>query len=171
MLARGIYAGIAGPSLETSAERRWLRSTGADAVGMSTVLEVIAAVHMGMRVLGLSAITNAADGGPDQQPDTIEQVLAHAAVAGRRIAALLARSACRNAAPPMPGKRRSSVVLLALAAVLGMSLWFVSGGDPARARRRRRLPPGRAAALSSAVQIGFVFGALGACHPRHGGPP
>ena len=88
-LGRGIYAGIAGPSLETSAERRWLRSTGADAVGMSTVLEVIAAVHMGMRVLGLSAITNAADGGPDQQPDTIEEVLAHAAVAGRRIAALL----------------------------------------------------------------------------------
>lgn len=88
-LGRGIYAGISGPSLETSAERRWLRSTGADAVGMSTVLEVIAAVHLGMRVLGLSAITNAADGGPDQQPDTIEEVLAHAAAAGRRIAGLL----------------------------------------------------------------------------------
>jgi purine-nucleoside phosphorylase len=88
-LRRGIYAGIAGPSLETSAERRWLRNTGADAVGMSTVLEVIAAVHMGMRVLGFSAITNAADGGPDQQPDTIEDVLAHAANAGLHIATLL----------------------------------------------------------------------------------
>jgi purine-nucleoside phosphorylase len=90
-LARGIYAGVAGPSLETSAERRFFRSAGADAVGMSTVVEVIAAVHCGFRVLGLSAITNAATGGADQQPDTIEQVLAHAAVAGEKIAAILAR--------------------------------------------------------------------------------
>lgn len=89
-LRRGIYAGIAGPSLETSAERRWLRSTGADAVGMSTVLEVIAAAHAGLPVLGLSAITNAATGGPEQEPDTIEAVLAHAGIAGRDIARLLA---------------------------------------------------------------------------------
>lgn len=88
-MATGIYAGITGPSLETSAERRWLRSTGADAVGMSTVLEVIAANHCGMKALGLSAITNAADGGPDQQPDTIEQVLEHAAHAGARMARIL----------------------------------------------------------------------------------
>ncbi|MFT6774305.1 MAG: purine-nucleoside phosphorylase [Paracoccaceae bacterium] len=88
-LPSGIYCGIAGPSLETSAERRWMRSTGAHAVGMSTVLEVIAAVHCGMRCVGLSAITNAAAGGPDQQPDTIEDVLAHAEVAGRRIGAIL----------------------------------------------------------------------------------
>ncbi len=92
-LPEGIYAGIAGPSLETSAERRWLRSTGADAVGMSTVLEVVAANHAGMRVLGLSAITNAAAGGPDQQPDTIEEVLENAARAGARIARLLERVA------------------------------------------------------------------------------
>jgi purine-nucleoside phosphorylase len=90
-LRHGIYAGIAGPSLETSAERRFLRAAGADAVGMSTVIEVIAAVHCGFQVLGFSAITNAATGGPDQQPDTIEQVFAHAAVAGRKIAAILAR--------------------------------------------------------------------------------
>jgi purine-nucleoside phosphorylase len=90
-LRHGIYVGVAGPSLETSAERRFLRAAGADAVGMSTVLEVVAAVHAGMRVLGLSAITNAATGGPDQQPDSIEAVLAHAGHAGRDIAALLAR--------------------------------------------------------------------------------
>ncbi|MGM0583971.1 MAG: purine-nucleoside phosphorylase [Pseudomonadota bacterium] len=88
-LPEGVYAGIPGPSLETSAERRWLRSTGADAVGMSTVLEVIAANHAGMQVLGLSAITNPAHGGPDQQPDTIEAVLENAAKAGARIARLL----------------------------------------------------------------------------------
>lgn len=88
-LARGVYCGIAGPSLETSAERRWMRSTGANAVGMSTVLECVTAVHCGMRCLGLSAITNAADGGPDQQPDTIEEVLANAATAGEKIAAIL----------------------------------------------------------------------------------
>ncbi|EEW24963.1 purine-nucleoside phosphorylase [Rhodobacter ferrooxidans] len=88
-LHEGIYAGVAGPSLETSAERRFFRSIGADAVGMSTVLEVIAAAHVGLPVLGLSAISNAATGGPDQQPDTIEQVLAHAAVAGRVMMQLL----------------------------------------------------------------------------------
>lgn len=90
-LRRGIYAGIAGPSLETSAERRFLRASGADAVGMSTVIEVIAAAHAALPVLGLSAITNAATGGPDQAPDTIEDVLANAAVAGAKIAALFER--------------------------------------------------------------------------------
>lgn len=86
---RGIYAGLLGPSLETSAERRYLHNSGADAVGMSTVTEVIAAVHAGLRVTGLSAITNKATGGPEQQPDTIEDVLANAAVAGKKIAAIL----------------------------------------------------------------------------------
>jgi purine-nucleoside phosphorylase len=90
-LRRGIYAGVAGPSLETSAERRFLSVAGGDAVGMSTVIEVIAAVHAGMRVVGLSAITNAATGGPDQAPDTIEAVLAVASEAGKRIRALLER--------------------------------------------------------------------------------
>ena len=90
-LRRGIYAGVAGPSLETSAERRFLRAAGADAVGMSTVIEVIAAAHARLPVLGLSAITNAAAGGEDQEPDTVEAVLAMAAVAGETIAALLAR--------------------------------------------------------------------------------
>jgi purine-nucleoside phosphorylase len=90
-LRRGVYAGVPGPSLETSAERRFLRGAGGDAVGMSTVVEVIAAVHAGMRVLGLSAITNSATGGPEQAPDTIEQVLAVAAEAGDRIGRVLAR--------------------------------------------------------------------------------
>ena len=90
-LRTGIYAGVAGPELETSAERRFLRAAGADAVGMSTVIEVIAAVHAGMKVLGLSAIANEARGGPDQAPDTIEAVLAHAGAAGVTIAALLSR--------------------------------------------------------------------------------
>lgn len=92
-LDEGIYVGITGPSLETSAERRFLRASGGDAVGMSTVLETVAAVHAGMRVLGLSAITNAADGGPDQQPDTIEDVLANAETAGARIARILEAAA------------------------------------------------------------------------------
>jgi purine-nucleoside phosphorylase len=90
-LRRGVYAGIAGPSLETSAERRWLRAAGAHAVGMSTVLEVIAARHAGLAVLGLAAITNAATGGPEQEPDTIEAVLEMAGRAGETIAALLDR--------------------------------------------------------------------------------
>jgi len=80
-LSEGIYAGITGPSLETSAERRFLRDSGADAVGMSTVMEVIAAKQAGFEVAGLSAITNKADGGPEQQPDTIEEVLGYAEIA------------------------------------------------------------------------------------------
>jgi len=90
-LRRGIYAAVAGPSLETSAERRFLRAAGGSAVGMSTVIEVIAAAHAGLPVLGLSAISNAAAGGPDQAPDSIEEILANAATAGEAIAALLQR--------------------------------------------------------------------------------
>ena len=81
----GIYAAVTGPSLETSAERRFLRSAGADAVGMSTVPEVIAAVHCGLRVVAFSAITNMATGGPDQEPDSIEAVYENAAVAAGKL--------------------------------------------------------------------------------------
>lgn len=88
-LHKGIYCGLKGPELETSAERRFYRSAGGDAVGMSTVNEVIAANHAGMKVLGLSAITNAATG-IDDEPDTIESVVAMAANCGVRIEAILA---------------------------------------------------------------------------------
>ena len=61
-IGEGVYAAMLGPSYETPAEIRYLRAIGADLVGMSTALEVIAANHMGMKVLGISCVTNMAAG-------------------------------------------------------------------------------------------------------------
>jgi len=61
-LARGVYAGLLGPSYETPAEVRMLRTLGADVVGMSTVVEAIAARHMGLKIAGLSVVSNLAAG-------------------------------------------------------------------------------------------------------------
>jgi purine-nucleoside phosphorylase len=88
LMHKGIYAGLKGPSLETPAETRFLKTIGADAVGFSTVPEVIAAIHGGMHVLGLSVITNVND--PDHPvPATVEDIIAVAHGATPALAALL----------------------------------------------------------------------------------
>jgi purine-nucleoside phosphorylase len=72
ILEEGIYAGLLGPSYETPAEIAYLRKIGADLVGMSTVAEVIAARHMGIKVLAISCVTNMAAGILDQPLSHIE---------------------------------------------------------------------------------------------------
>ena len=87
-LQQGVYAGLTGPSLETPAEVRYLKTIGADAVGFSTVQEAIVAVHAGMRVLGLSIITNVND--PDRPvPATVEEIIAVANTAAPKLTRII----------------------------------------------------------------------------------
>lgn len=87
-LEEGVYLGLLGPSYETPSEIRMARALGADAVGMSTVMEVIAARHAGMRILGISCITNMA-AGILPKPLTEEEVIETAAQVSGEFAALL----------------------------------------------------------------------------------
>jgi purine-nucleoside phosphorylase len=87
-LREGVYVAVTGPNLETRAEYRMLRTLGADVVGMSTVPEVIVAIHAGMRVLGVSIITDVCL--PDTlKPTTVGEILAVAAAAEPKLTALV----------------------------------------------------------------------------------
>lgn len=85
---RGVYVAVTGPNLETRAEYRFLRTIGADVVGMSTVPEVIVAVHAGLRVLGLSVVTDMCL--PDHlEVATVEKILAVARSAEPKLRAII----------------------------------------------------------------------------------
>ena len=87
-LERGVYVGVQGPSLETPAETRAYRRLGGDAVGMSTVLEAVAAKHMGLNILGLSCLTN--KNLPDcMQETSVEEIIAQAEASGQDLGRLL----------------------------------------------------------------------------------
>ena len=87
MLREGVYAMVSGPAFESAAELRMLRTLGADAVGMSTAPEVIVARHAGMRVLGISLVTNLAL--PDGPPANHEEVLEAGEAAKPKFSALI----------------------------------------------------------------------------------
>jgi purine-nucleoside phosphorylase len=87
-LREGVYVAVAGPNLETRAEYRFLRTIGADVVGMSTVPEVLVAIHSGMRVLGLSIITDMCL--PDAlEPATLQKIVSVANTAEPKLTALV----------------------------------------------------------------------------------
>jgi purine-nucleoside phosphorylase len=87
---RGVYVGVLGPNLETRAEYRYLRTIGADVVGMSTVPEVIVAVHAGLRVLGFSIVTDLCL--PDAlEPVKLEEILAVARTAEGKLRTIVNR--------------------------------------------------------------------------------
>lgn len=88
VLREGVYVAVTGPNLETAAEYRFLRGIGADVVGMSTVPEVIVAVHGGMRVLGISIVTDACL--PDAlEPANVERIIATASRAEPQLTQLV----------------------------------------------------------------------------------
>jgi purine-nucleoside phosphorylase len=88
IMREGVYVAVTGPNLETRAEYRMLRGMGADVVGMSTVPEVIVAVHGGMRVLGISILTDMCI--PESlEPASLEKILAVAAAAEPRLTSVV----------------------------------------------------------------------------------
>lgn len=108
-LREGVYVAVAGPNLETRAEYRFLRAIGADVVGMSTVPEVLVAIHSGMRVLGISIITDMCL--PDAlEPATLERIVAVANGAEPKLTALvrgvLERMTVSSATPTEGAKGR-----------------------------------------------------------------
>lgn len=105
-LQKGVFVGLKGPSLETPAEVRFLRSIGADAVAFSIIQEVIAAIHSGIKVLGLSTITNVHD--PDRPvPATVEEIVAVAEKTAPKLEAII-NNVIEKIDPDIPGLSREN---------------------------------------------------------------
>ncbi|MBM4074187.1 MAG: purine-nucleoside phosphorylase, partial [Planctomycetes bacterium] len=89
-LRKGVFVAVPGPNLETRAEYRMLKSLGADVVGMSTVPEVLVAIHSSMQVLGFSVVTDLCL--PDHlEPVEVPKILANAAIGGEKLSRLIPR--------------------------------------------------------------------------------
>ena len=89
VLRRGTYVMLGGPSFETPAEVRFLQTMGGDAVGMSTAAEVVVARHAGMRVLGISMISNVLSPAPEAPAVDHEEVLAAGVLAVQKLIPLI----------------------------------------------------------------------------------
>lgn len=158
----GVYAHVSGPAYETPAEVGALRALGADAVGMSTAPEVLAAAHAGVAVLGLSLITNACRGPGDAgEPPSHEEVLAATAARAAQLQAVVADVIATLPIDALPAPPAAAHFAVAAAAGAAAAAAAVSPSPAAAAGARARAAADAQPMLLALLAVGFAGGIVG----------